>query len=41
MIFLWYYLFGVFFVKEDIKVVNNGVNLFFFGGSEGEISREL
>lgn len=41
MNFLWHYLFGASFVKEDIKVANNGVNLSLSGGSEGEIPREL
>lgn len=41
MIFLWHYLFGASFVKEDIKVANNGVNLSLSGSCEGEILREL
>lgn len=41
MIFLWHYLFGASFVKEDIKVANNGVNLSLAGRCEGEILREL
>lgn len=41
MIFLWHYLFGASFVKEDIKVANNGVNLSLAGRCEGEVLREL